>query len=38
MHARVECDLYYIDNWSIPFDLYILVLTVLSPKAFRNAF
>ena len=37
MHARVECDLYYIDNWSIPFDLYILVLTVLSPKAYRNA-
>ncbi len=37
MRARVEHDLYYIDNWSIPLDLYILVLTVLSPKSFRNA-
>ena len=38
MRARVEYDLYYIDNWSILFDFYILALTVLSPKAFRNAF
>ena len=37
MRARVEHDLYYIDNWSILLDLYIIVLTVLSPKAFRNA-
>jgi polysaccharide biosynthesis protein PslA len=37
MRARVEHDLYYIDNWSIPFDFYILALTVLSPKSFRNA-
>jgi len=37
MRARVDCDLYYIDNWSILFDLYILALTVLSPKAYRNA-
>lgn len=37
MRARVDYDLYYIDNWSILFDLYILMLTVLSPKAFRNA-
>lgn len=37
MRARVEHDLYYIDNWSIPFDLYILTLTVLSPKSFKNA-
>ncbi len=37
MRARVEHDLYYIDNWSIPLDLYILALTVLSPKSFRNA-
>ncbi len=38
MRARVEHDLYYIDNWSIPFDLYILALTALSPKSFRNAY
>jgi Undecaprenyl-phosphate glucose phosphotransferase len=37
MRARVEHDLHYIDNWSIPFDLYILALTVLSPKSFKNA-
>jgi Undecaprenyl-phosphate glucose phosphotransferase len=34
---RVEHDLYYIDNWSIWLDLKILVLTVLSPRAYRNA-
>lgn len=28
MRQRVEFDLYYIDNWSIAFDLYILLLTV----------
>lgn len=37
MQARVEYDLYYIDNWSITLDLYILAATVLSRKAFRNA-
>jgi Undecaprenyl-phosphate glucose phosphotransferase len=37
MQARVEHDLYYIDNWSITFDLYVLAATVLSRKAFRNA-
>lgn len=38
MRARVEHDLFYIDNWTLFFDLKILVLTVLSPKAHRNAF
>ena len=37
MRARVEHDLYYIDNWSISFDVYLLVATVLSRKAFLNA-
>lgn len=37
MRERVEYDLYYIENWSVPFDLYILALTLLSPKAFNNA-
>jgi len=37
MQERVEHDLYYIDNWSISFDLYVLVATVLSSKAFLNA-
>ena len=38
MAARVEHDLYYIDNWSLGLDLYIVLLTLVSPKAYRNAF
>jgi lipopolysaccharide/colanic/teichoic acid biosynthesis glycosyltransferase len=37
MRARVEHDLYYIDNWSFWFDLRIILMTVLSRKAYRNA-
>lgn len=37
MRARVEHDLYYIDNWSLALDLYVLFATVLSRKAFLNA-
>ncbi len=37
MRARLACDLYYIDNRSLAFDLYIIILTVISPKAFRNS-
>jgi len=35
---RVEHDIFYIDNWSLALDLRILLLTVCSPKAFRNAY
>ncbi|MGL4397363.1 MAG: exopolysaccharide biosynthesis polyprenyl glycosylphosphotransferase [Hyphomicrobium sp.] len=38
MRQRVEHDLYYIDNWSLAFDVYIMALTVLSRKAMRNAY
>lgn len=38
MKNRVVHDLYYIENWSIAFDIYILICTVLSPRAYRNAF
>jgi Undecaprenyl-phosphate glucose phosphotransferase len=38
MRARVEHDLYYIDNWSLWLDLYIVVMTVLSPRSWRNAY
>jgi Undecaprenyl-phosphate glucose phosphotransferase len=35
---RIACDLYYIDNWSLIFDVRILLLTVFSKKAYRNAY
>lgn len=38
MQQRVEHDLYYIDNWSLMLDLYIIVLTVISPRTMRNAY
>jgi len=38
MRARVDHDLYYIDNWSMWLDLQILVRTVLSRKSYQNAF
>jgi Undecaprenyl-phosphate glucose phosphotransferase len=38
MQARIEHDLYYIDNWSFAFDLQILVRTVLSRKSYQNAY
>lgn len=37
MRQRVEYDLAYIDNWSLGFDLYILFLTIASPRSYRNA-
>ena len=37
MEARVEHDIFYIENWSLWFDLYIMVMTLASPRAYRNA-
>ena len=37
MRKRVEHDLYYIDNWSLALDFRVLLLTVFSRKAYRNA-
>jgi exopolysaccharide biosynthesis polyprenyl glycosylphosphotransferase len=37
IRKRVEYDRYYIENWSMMFDLYIIFLTLFSPKAYRNA-
>ena len=38
MRARVEYDLYYIDNWSFIFDLKIVLMTVLSKRSYENAY
>jgi len=35
---RVECDLFYMHNWSVLFDLYILVLTVFKAPFSKNAY
>jgi Undecaprenyl-phosphate glucose phosphotransferase len=37
MEKRVQADLHYIDNWSVWLDLKIMVQTVISPRAYRNA-
>jgi Undecaprenyl-phosphate glucose phosphotransferase len=37
MQRRVEYDLYYIDNWSLMFDLKIVIMTFFSKRAYLNA-
>jgi Undecaprenyl-phosphate glucose phosphotransferase len=37
IEGRVAHDIYYIDNWSIFLDIWIIVLTVFHPAARRNA-
>ena len=37
MRARIEHDLWYIDNWSFLLDLRVLALTMISRKALLNA-
>ena len=38
MLKRVDHDLYYIDHWSLTFDIRILFMTLLSPRSYRNAY
>jgi lipopolysaccharide/colanic/teichoic acid biosynthesis glycosyltransferase len=38
MRRRVECDLYYIDNWSLPFDIKIVIMTLFSKSSYLNAY
>ena len=38
MKGRVEHDLYYIENWSVLFDLYILMRTPVSLLRSENAY
>ena len=38
MEARVEYDIYYIENWSLLFDLQILAMTVYVVCTLKNAY
>jgi Undecaprenyl-phosphate glucose phosphotransferase len=38
MRRRVDHDLWYIDNWSLGLDVLILLRTLFSASAYRNAF
>lgn len=38
IEQRVACDLFYIENWSIRFDLEIMLMTVLREIRSKNAF
>lgn len=38
IEKRIECDLYYIRNWSILFDIKILILTIWSGFMNKNAY
>lgn len=38
LEKRIECDLYYIRNWSLSFDLKILLLTPLRGLVHKNAY
>ena len=38
IQRRVECDLYYIENWSLMFDIYILAITPFALTKSENAY
>jgi len=38
IQRRVECDLHYIDNWSVLYDLYIIALTPIALVFGKNAY
>ena len=38
LQHRVEHDLYYIENWSIFFDMYIMLITPFAVLKGENAF
>ena len=35
---RIDCDLYYIDNWSVWFDMKIIFLTIFKGFVNKNAY
>jgi exopolysaccharide biosynthesis polyprenyl glycosylphosphotransferase len=38
IEKRVECDLYYLQNWSLIFDLRIILMTIFSALIGKNAY
>jgi Undecaprenyl-phosphate glucose phosphotransferase len=38
IEKRIECDLYYIQNWSLRFDIKILILTIFKGFVNKNAY
>lgn len=38
IEKRIECDLYYIQNWSLRFDLKIIILTIFKGFINKNAY
>jgi Undecaprenyl-phosphate glucose phosphotransferase len=38
LHKRIECDLYYIRNWSVAFDFKIILLTIWRGFVHKNAY
>lgn len=38
MQGRVDLDLYYLDNWSLGFDILIIFMTIFSKRSYRNAY
>jgi Undecaprenyl-phosphate glucose phosphotransferase len=38
METRIRHDLLYIENWSFLLDIKIMLMTVFSPRAYRNAY
>ncbi|MDY2729212.1 MAG: sugar transferase, partial [Clostridium sp.] len=38
IEKRIECDIYYIENWSLLFDIKILLLTPIKGFINKNAY
>lgn len=38
LRGRIDHDLHYIDNWSFTLDIYIIAMTALSFRSYKNAF